>query len=62
MLEGEAKKTVMLKPAGWQERFEQILSLLEDVYGRDVSSEAMLRKQFFASHQKRTLRERLNQT
>lgn len=45
-LAGGARKTVMLQPAHWLESFEQILSLLEDVYG-DVSSEAILRKRFF---------------
>ncbi|KAG8548994.1 hypothetical protein GDO81_023217 [Engystomops pustulosus] len=41
----------MLRPARQRERFEQILSLLEDVYG-DVTSEAVLRKRFFSCYQK----------
>lgn len=49
-LEGEARKTVMLQPAEWQESFEQIMSLLDDVY-RDVSTEAVIRKSFFALYQ-----------
>lgn len=50
-LEGEARKTVMLHSTRQRASFEQILSILEDVYG-DVSSEAVLRKRFFARHQK----------
>lgn len=50
-LEGDARRTVMLQPARHRQTYEQIVSLLEDVYG-DVTSEAVLRKKFFARLQK----------
>ncbi|XP_069840942.1 uncharacterized protein [Dendropsophus ebraccatus] len=49
-LEGEARKTVLLQPARLRQTFEQISSILEDVYG-DTTSEAMLRKKFFTRYQ-----------